>query len=175
MQCLSGKTRGTCDDTACPSHGYCHDGCGDLRPLADQHHRPRNWTRDMPLMWKSGHSPDCKGSDRHQNDVPVERVRPLARWLHEETGSLVAAAAVAGLSQGTFDIICYSRSKKGVHPKSAAAIVAGVLALRNVRNPDAPHVARIPTAYERGLAEDPEVVRARNLKRAERRRKQEVA
>lgn len=124
----------------------------------------------MPLMWMSGHSPICKNTDRHAQDVPIERVRPLARWLHKETGSLAAAAIVAGLSQGTFDIISYSRTKKGVHPDTAAKIVAGVLAIRNMRHPDAPHVTRMPTAYERSLVEEPETIRDRKIKRASRAR-----
>ncbi len=119
----------------------------------------------MPLMWVSGHSPGCKAANRHMQDIPIDRVRPLALWLGRECGTITAACVISGVPRGTFDVLCYSRSRRGVNPKTAAKIVAAVLAVRSRRHPDAPHFPRLPTDYERELAPDPRTERDRLYQR----------
>ena len=185
MSCLT-EDQGTCNDGRCKFHGWCHCGCGRAAFVTPQTRANRRWTRGKPLRWVAGHSPGSRANYQflaaarpagpiHRYDIPIERVRPLAVFVHRRAGTIPAAAVLCGLSYGTFNHILYGRKAKGVTPQTAEHVVSAVLAIRGHLKPDAWHQPRFPTPFEQGLVDDPTVVRNRLTKRRERAAKRKVS
>jgi len=169
VKCLTGKTSGTCVPE-CPWYGTCHCGCGrETRPYAA--HTKQRFTHGLCCINANGHrisqsSPGHWGT----HGVDVDRIRPLLAWLREELGTYAAVGTVTSIPAASVSSIM-NKPVKRVSPRTASKVVAGVLALRNRKHPDAPHVRRLPTPYERGLTEEPRTARNRQEKRLERARK----
>lgn len=157
--CASGRTSGTCVPE-CPSYGLCHCGCGMTTRISEKNHTARQRTAGMHVIWFPGHAPGSRANyrlldaarrqtyNRHPNDVPIEKVRPLAKFLHQTHGTVSAVASAAGIPRPTLNHVLYASRTVGVHKDTAERIVAAVLAIRNQRNPDAPHLARAPLLAE---------------------------
>jgi hypothetical protein len=79
MNCLTGKTRGTCDDEACKLHGICHCGCGRTTNIAAKADTRYERTRNRPVMFVHRHNPSqqrlprntCRPENGHVHDVPL--------------------------------------------------------------------------------------------------------
>lgn len=142
MNCASGRTSGTCVPE-CPSYGLCHCGCDEPTNVNRFHQPTRGFTKGLHCINRNGHRIHLGTRGRYSYDVvPIDRVRPLARFLFDEMGGVNGAAVAAGLRRGTINGVLYDRAHKCVTGDTAARIVEAVLALRNTRQPDAPHVAR---------------------------------
>lgn len=119
-------TVGTCDDARCPLHGWCHDGCGQRTPRADQGRTgARMQRRHMPFRFLRGHSPGSKASLRlgptAPHGIPAERLRPLVLDLVDWYGGWKRTAKAAGVSYGTLYYIVVGHHRH-VHHETAARL-----------------------------------------------------
>jgi hypothetical protein len=67
--------------------------------------------------------------------VPVERVRPLIRWLRVQHGSVRAVAEMLNMPESTLRGYLYNAKRKRVPPEAAQRIVALTLAHRKHTRP----------------------------------------
>lgn len=133
-KCRSGKTRGTCDDSRCKFHGFCHCGCGTKARLSSRSSKPLEREAGRPFIYRSGHHPATRDNAAeaarvsHLADVPVEPVRALVRLLIRAAGSREKASAAAGISDATLSGVLY-KPVKVVRPQTAQAVEEAVRAL----------------------------------------------
>lgn len=123
---------GTCNDKACPMHGYCHCGCGRKPKPASQNRASRHLTKGMPAMWCSGHH--HHGGGFKQTGIPVEKVRPLLAWLHKRYGSYRELSAIFNIPVGSLFCVATSKRQKTVSPALARKIRDAVLIHKRPQN-----------------------------------------
>ena len=164
-------TKGTCNDAACPAHGRCHCGCGKFTHHARQNRmkgRLGKWTKGNPTCFLAGHaawlSPGWKAYG-----VPIDRVRPLLRFLQRRHGGIEHVPPVVGIPRSTIINILYKASRKTVAPETAQKIVAAVLPLKAPsyiwQQADDLPARRHPRPEERGIPSPKQLAARENQRR----------
>ena len=125
--------RGTCVP-GCEFFGYCHDGCGQQTSIAASsaitEHRVKGRPRVFVHQHHHGHVPQRRSLPAA--NIPVERVRPLLRWLLDRYG-YERTALICGLASGHIPRIMGSTSGPRGHalahvrPDTAQRITDAVL------------------------------------------------
>jgi hypothetical protein len=130
-------SHGTCVPE-CPSYGRCHCGCEAAPKLSAVTSVPWNRHAGHPFTFVPGHQLRVvhpRAGMWSKQGVPVERVRPLIRWLRVQHGSVRAVAELLDMPESTLRGYLYNAKRKRVPPEAAQRIVALTLAHRKRTRP----------------------------------------
>ncbi len=130
-------SHGTCVPD-CPSYGTCHCGCGATPKRSAVTSVPWNRHAGHPFTFVPGHQLRVvhpRAGMWSKQGVPVERVRPLIRWLRMQHGSVRAVAELLQMPESTLRGYLYNAKRKRVPPEAAQRIVDLTLAHRRRLRP----------------------------------------
>ena len=130
--CFEHPPRGSCL-RGCPSYGRCHCGCGETPSRATYNLPGSGRVQGEPYVFRSGHQARVlprRGGHWTRHGVPVERVRPLLRWLHQRHGDWRTVAAMLRMPVSTIKGYANNHRRRRVPPLAARRVSQLVLAHR---------------------------------------------
>jgi hypothetical protein len=128
---------GTCIPS-CRLYGWCHCGCGERPTWSPATVKEAGRVRGRPYAFRAGHQARVRmrhgGGAWSKHGVPVSRIRPLLRWLHERHGTWDEVAKLLRMPMSTIKGYANNARRRRVPPEAARRIQQLVLAHRKGRS-----------------------------------------
>ena len=115
-------------------YGFCHDGCGGRPKISPHNHTAQRQTKGQPNCFLKGHNRHRVIGAWAKNGVPIDKVRPVAKWLIQIYGT-AELEALTGISRGTIQSIAYTTGRKRCHPDFARRLHELVKISQRSRDP----------------------------------------
>ena len=149
-------SHGTCVPD-CPSYGTCHCGCGATPKRSAVTSVPWNRHAGHPFTFVPGHQLRVvhpRAGMWSKQGVPVERVRPLIRWLRMQHGSVRAVAELLQMPESTLRGYLYNAKRKRVPPEAVVEGIKGAAIFDDLIQRDLEFIVQIgPDGNHRPVAE----------------------